>query len=818
MLKAPFNFVPLNESLVVPEWSEQISHDIPFSDGLSGRITLEVEAMTDIFVRNGHSREDHETKNENYSSFSHKSDGTFFIPATTFKGEIRNVLEILSFGKMSRVQNSSFGIRDLSNGPDGRKYRANITPANIHCGWLKREGRNYILEDHGLPWRISIGTLDSKFNCGLRDFIYQGDFTNDCNRQAKIKYEMVASCNGSLTDSFSKVKGNEVVFDAAGKRGTIVFTGQPSLRNDNTKAGKYLEFVFPETVCKKLMVSDIVFKEFESIHQDSPDYKLFRKEQLKNKGERIPVFFRYDEKNQVESMGLAYMYKYPARNTVKNGILLDLLFEDKHDLAECIFGYTSRFSSLRGRVMFGHLEAMGQPVVCSERQLVLSTPHPSYYPLYLGGGQTWDAEKVKLAGRKRYPTRNVVGTTDTAEMENMISLYRPLEKGTRFKGVIRFHNLREIELGALLSALTFHGHTSCYHNIGGAKSLGYGKVKCEIALHVHDSETKNEVADYLQVFEKWMKDKLNCDWLSTPQLKELFALAEGIPSGREQEFTYMMMSTNPGENEFKAGKKAYDEQGIALGSFTQILRGEQCRFQVSTQESKSNIRRISIDAMLQDYYLKESQRMQKEEKEDELFENAEQKFKKGYYKEAMDVFDQFQASLRYKSRIEKYNAEFVELEKNHAIHFEMLKSEAERLLAGKQNLEARDKLTEAYQYWFQDKNNGFSYGENLSFKIDECNRAIERASSMDRISFEDFLCEVKLSSPAALGNFLSKWIEIHGPLSDSECRIVADKITLALSLMPKSKAKDWLNASKWKPVSQKLGTGCVDFILKLLSK
>lgn len=814
MLKAPFNFVPLNESLVVPEWSEQISHDIPFSNGLSGQITLEVEAMTDIFVRNGHSREDHETRNENYSSFSHKSDGTFFIPATTFKGEIRNVLEILSFGKMSRVQNSSFGIRDLSNGPDGRRYKANITSKKIHCGWLKREGRNYILEDHGLPWRISIGTLDSQFNCGLRNFIYQGDFANDCNRQAKIKYEMVASCNGSLTDSFSKIKGNEVKFDSAGEPGTIVFTGQPSLRKDNDKIGKYLEFVFPELKCKELVVSDIVFKEFESIHQDSPDYKLFRKEQLKNKGERIPIFFRYDENNQVESIGLAYMYKYPAHNKVKNGIPWDLLLEDKHDLAECMFGYTSRFSSLRGRVMFGHLEAMGQPVVCKEKQLVLSTPHPSYYPLYLGGGQTWDTEKIKLAGRKRYPTRNVVGTTDTAGMENMFSLCRPLRKGTKFKGVIRFYNLREVELGALLSALTFHGHTSCYHNLGGAKSLGYGKVKCEIALHIREYEKKNEVDDYLQIFEKWMDDKLHCDWQSTPQLKELFALAEGIPLGREQEFTYMKMSTNSEENEFKAGKKAYDERGIALGTFTQILKRERCRFQVNTQSLQSNIRRINIDSMLQDYYLEESQRKQ----EEKMFEKAEQEFKNGYYKDAMEVFNQLQTSFKYKSKMEKYIAEFVELKKNHAKHFEMLKSEAERLLAEKQYLEARDKLTEAYQYWFQDKNNGLCYGENLSFKIDECNREIEKANSIDRIGFKAFLSEVKLSSPAALGNFLSKWIERHGSLSDSECKIVADEITSALSLMTKSKAKDWLNASKWKPVSQKLGTECVDFIFKLLSK
>ena len=55
-IKAPFNFVPLNEKVFFPDWADQISHDIPFSDGESGEIELELEAQTPIFVRNGHTK------------------------------------------------------------------------------------------------------------------------------------------------------------------------------------------------------------------------------------------------------------------------------------------------------------------------------------------------------------------------------------------------------------------------------------------------------------------------------------------------------------------------------------------------------------------------------------------------------------------------------------------------------------------------------------------------------------------------------------------------------------------------------------------
>ena len=41
-IKAPFNFVPLSDKIFFPEWADQISQDIPFSDGLSGTIELKI--------------------------------------------------------------------------------------------------------------------------------------------------------------------------------------------------------------------------------------------------------------------------------------------------------------------------------------------------------------------------------------------------------------------------------------------------------------------------------------------------------------------------------------------------------------------------------------------------------------------------------------------------------------------------------------------------------------------------------------------------------------------------------------------------------
>ena len=80
-IKSPFNFVPVSDKVYFPEWSNQVSHDIPFSDGESGYIEVELTAETPIYIRNWHSKEEEDSKQDNYKSFCKDPQGRFFIPA-----------------------------------------------------------------------------------------------------------------------------------------------------------------------------------------------------------------------------------------------------------------------------------------------------------------------------------------------------------------------------------------------------------------------------------------------------------------------------------------------------------------------------------------------------------------------------------------------------------------------------------------------------------------------------------------------------------------------------------------------------------------
>lgn len=85
-----------------------------------------------------------------------------------------------------------------------------------------------------------------------------------------------------------------------------------------------------------------------------------------------------------------------------------------------------------------------------------------------------------MAGRKRYRVHAPHSLTEMPEgngNENVMTLMKLLPAGQTFKLQISVHNLRPIEVGALLSALTFHGTEGPCHNIGQGKSFGFGSLR-----------------------------------------------------------------------------------------------------------------------------------------------------------------------------------------------------------------------------------------------------------------------------------------------------------------------------------------------------
>lgn len=591
-IKAPYNFVPLHKEVVLPYWAKHISHDIPFSDTQSNSFDIKIKAHSPIMVVDGKSKSDNQKEDRDTQQFSAIGD-QHFVPGSSIRGMLRSVLEVMAYGQMSnKVNDHRYALRDLNYKP----YRENFTRHKTHGGWLtKGKDGNYYIQDTGIPGRISHKEIDKKSNQIFSQYFEKnGGFNrkDDKHKSAQHKYRRFAKpLDGHTVKHVLEDKGRDIYgFDINGKdKGTLVFTGQSGFREFNRKqnkmVGHFYEFIFWENQNKPQVVNDKVIENFFFAYYDhepneqSDDFKHWKK-QLE-KGEAIPVFFR-KIKGEVTDMGLSYMYKLPYKYSIKE--IIDMQQKQQGiDLAAAIFGYVEETenTALKGRVHIGHAKKT-KGELDQARQLLLSTPRASYYPNYLRQNvdrngklkgyhyTTMMDDQAEIAGWKRYPIHQSATPVkvDTSNLNaEMLTKFRPLKAGAEFRLTISYHNLKLIELGALLSAITFHRTEEVYHSLGLAKPFGYGKVSLEIEGLAEDIQIAA-----LKAFEAYMNVSLRCtspEWHQLEQIRELITMASDQDNSQERaKLAYMQLKkkvegSRREENEFVNAKRRNNLEALA---------------------------------------------------------------------------------------------------------------------------------------------------------------------------------------------------------------------------------------------------------------
>ena len=281
-----------------------------------------------------------------------------------------------------------------------------------------------------------------------------------------------------------------------------------------------------------------------------------RKTYFKN---RIPVF--YLKNNGKLRFGLAAMFRLAG--TVSTGEALrntdpdhapDQGAEFSPDMADLIFGYATPKKSLRGRVQFSSCFAPENTAPCEEVMRILSNPKPSFFPAYLKQDQNLkDRDNYKtfldsdalLNGWKRYPALVRQAASQDTGMESKTDMlnnrFQPLPEGTVFEGRVVYHNLRPVELGALIWSLSLRSPNHYCHSLGMAKPYGFGKVKVEIeGISI---EEQNKLRD---TFTDYVKTQLqeageeHCDrFEGIPQIHALMEMAKYKDCESYQSFDYM---------------------------------------------------------------------------------------------------------------------------------------------------------------------------------------------------------------------------------------------------------------------------------------
>ena len=567
-VKSTYNFVPApsENDVYKPEWAKQVSHDIPFSDGESGEIEIKITAETPIFIRNGHKKgvEDNE--------FSHYVDENgkkvYFIPGSSLKGMFRNVLEIMSFSRMKQVDNHHHAIRQIMKTKgtvidEGYKLVDPKIKKEINAGYLQFKNGKYILFDCGKPYKIRYTTLDEKLNTSFGMQFGKEDKSNSKKnfsaRTGAYKYKNVLKENSEKDFLFElhPLDGEKEKSWVSGFQplkyvrftdnkndtfwGRIVCVGQASTYDVSTsRRGEYVFKGKKEEILlrKYSEVDKDVINAFLFINRDRKSDELADWTFWKSKIEEgIPVFYRKEkDKNGIEyvvELGLSFMYKQPVNYTIKNAEpkFIDSQNVDfNSDLSDVVFGQVDSRNPLKGRVFVSHALAVGFPVSEDERSYVMGSPKSSFVPFYLNqkgvNGKTAQFNTYNtvpiLRGFKRYPIHKSFEKQILPDVkEDMETKFKTLPAGTFFEGKVRFHNLRPIEIGALISSITLHFSNNVFHSIGLAKPFGFGRVSIEVNSQLRG--VSHSVSDYMKKFEIEMRLHNQTFWESA--LNELLLMS-----------------------------------------------------------------------------------------------------------------------------------------------------------------------------------------------------------------------------------------------------------------------------------------------------
>lgn len=552
MITAPYNFVPLNKHVYLPDWADQISHDIPFEDGEDGYIEVTWENVSPLCIRDASAGDD------GYSMHVKQPDGSrlYFLPGSSLRGMLRNTLNILAFGKMEQYDNRFFGYRIFDTQKTlGVKYQKEM--AKVEFGWLHKdesEDEKYVLYPckDGFD-KILIEDVSEK---------YPG------YDEKKTSWERNEFINGKAGCYFPK-------YNRDGKTYCIFATGQMRNRRDPAKSKKHELLISLPDKSQPINLDKKTIKSFFAVYEPSPHFEKYQK--LLEKGTDIPVSYISDGqgKNGIAAIGMGRMFRYPYKYDVSSLIEKEQpeWRSGKRDLCETIFGWIGNENSAKGRVQI--CNALMANII-SENELVeiagvLGAPKASFYPLYLKQSvpeyQTYESDDACIAGRKRYRIHDGDSVTNLPEGNgngNVTSTLKFLPKKCTFKMRINVHNLRKVEIGALLSAITFHKTKGVYHNIGSAKGFGYGKLKCA-ALNLHGLKSAEEV--YLKAFEMEMNADLGEEWRQTEEVRTLMAIMS-----RHDDACLRMMEMDKNKSPNKKNEYAYYSRNANFSKLKEELK------------------------------------------------------------------------------------------------------------------------------------------------------------------------------------------------------------------------------------------------------
>lgn len=518
---APYNFVPLPEKIVLAE--PVPDQDRYYHDRFTGHIECTLTTESPLYTRTALNpeffrqwaddirrvMENNQTRAQ-YAQFFHLDDlERPIIPASSLRGMIRFLVEIVGYGKIQWVTKEPLVFRAVGDTTSlGKTYRNRMQPSLLQAGYLERQGQDWQIR----PAQPIAGNAFARIK---HTDVPWDELTSwkGC-KNAKSIYVPIRSMKKERTPLFSSVSAQP---KKDLQEAVLVKTGPMQ--------GKKKDFVFglPDEKATPIKIPDETVRDYRN--QITPGQEAFL-----GKGgalqEMQPVFYLV-ENGKLTFFGHAMMFRLPYHNTPLDFVPEHLRRESDLDLAEAIFGYTKskaipegKERAYAGRVFFtdARFQSAAGGVWLSTEPItpkILSSPKPTTFQHYLTQDQPDDKRslnhyasefsKTVIRGHKLYWHKGPVGQGNIQESETIDwsedsqhTQIKPVKAGVIFRYRIYFENLSEVELGALLWALVLPGETNkeYRHKLGMGKPLGMGSVKINPTLYLSNRRSR-----YTQLFE-----------------------------------------------------------------------------------------------------------------------------------------------------------------------------------------------------------------------------------------------------------------------------------------------------------------------------
>lgn len=506
---SPYNFVPFPKKPVV-------AVAVPPADTFdperrTGALELTITALTDLLVA-GTPMEEASGGLPGVKTFFGPG-GYLRIPGSSLRGMLRTLVEIVSFSGPSRVEDRVLTYRAVADNRDSslaEEYQRRLQQKK--AGYLHYDGDEYWIQPaksiSGVSfWRVAVEgeTLGPVFgeNAPWSSLAFE---RREVYFQPAPAHQPSSARRPVSVPRVTRVQPAKRAVSQGWEQGMLIIPGRMQKPRSQPPQRTDAWIIAAEDVkARSIPVSQDIIRAYEASW--SEELQKAHKEGfrlLPGKGEAIPCFYVEDaQRQQVEWLGHTgnFRIRY-GRSVHRVKPLVQYGREDadreRYSLVDALFGMVEGTLAIRSRVAVedAYLEGSKEKWLIPEPQLpqVLSSPKPTSFQLYLRQEQAektrrradlrhWDSLDASLRGFKLYWHRSQADWREQrrqrkSEGDSQGGPIQPVKAGARFKGRIRFENLTDVELGALLAVLQLP--SDCRHRLGMGKPLGMGSIEIQV--------------------------------------------------------------------------------------------------------------------------------------------------------------------------------------------------------------------------------------------------------------------------------------------------------------------------------------------------